>query len=279
MNYFASYRSLYPTAKTFRLVLCLVALLSCSPLIHAQVDDPVVDTTVTVEDAPVADSKEEDYGEKIRTVLNNPPELRKVPDSTVNSLQKQKDFAYANDPEYWAHEQERQAETRSSSNNKSFWDYFNGFFAGKTIRTITYGILIAFFLFVIYRIIVVNKLFLFYSGKKAKATESDEAIDIADDNLDEKIQKAVAAKEHRLAVRFMYLKALQRLNDKQWIRYHADGTNHEYVSQMSGHKLATEFGFLTRVYDYMWYGEFSVTEEQFEIVQKNFNHFYNAVNP
>jgi len=277
MNYFASYRSLYATVKTFRLVLCLVALLSCSQ-IHAQDEPPVVDTTVTVVEAPHDDSEEE-YGEKIRTVLNNPPELRKVPDSTVNSLQKKKDFAYANDPEYWAREPERQVQTRSNSNNKSFWDYFNDFFAGKTIRTITYGILIAFFLFVIYRIIVVNKLFLFYSGKKAKAAETDEEVDIADDNLDEKIRNAVAAKEHRLAVRFMYLKALQLLNDRQWIRYHADGTNHEYVSQMSGHKLATEFGFLTRIYDYMWYGEFTVTEEQFEIVQKNFSHFYNAVNP
>lgn len=259
---------------------CLVALLSCSQLIHAQDEPPVVDTAVTAVEAPAAaDSEEEDYGEKIRTVLNNPPELRKVPDSTVNSLQKQKDFAYANDPEYWAQEPERQVETRSNSNSKGFWDYFNDLFAGKTIRTITYGILIAFFLFVIYRIIVVNRLFLFYSGKKAKTAETDEAIDIEDDNLDEKIQRAVAAKEHRLAVRFMYLKALQLLNDKQWIRYHADGTNHEYVSQMSGHKLATEFGFLTRIYDYMWYGEFTVTEEQFEIVQKNFSHFYNAVNP
>jgi hypothetical protein len=277
MNYFASYRSFFSTVKTFRLVLCLVALLSCSQGMHAQ-DEPVVDTTVTVEEVPATDT-EDDYSEKIRTVLNNPPELRKVPDSAVSSLQKQKDFAYANDPEYWAREQERRVEARSSSNSKGFWDYFNDFFGGKTIRTITYGILIAFFLFVIYRIIVVNKLFLFYSGKKAKVAVTDEEVDISDDNLEEKIQKAVANKEHRLAVRFMYLKALQLLNDKQWIRYHADGTNHEYVSQMSGHKLATEFGFLTRVYDYMWYGEFTVTEEQFEIVHKNFRHFYNALHP
>ncbi len=44
----------------------------------------------------------------------------------------------------------------------------------------------------------------------------------------------------------MYLKALQLLNERQWIRYHADGTNYEYVNQMSGHKLASEFSFLTR---------------------------------
>jgi hypothetical protein len=246
-------------------------------LIYAQVDEVVLDSVTTIVEAP-EEGTDEDYGVKIGSQLT-PAELRKVPDSMVNSLQKQKDFAYANDPEYWAREQERKAEARSTSNSKGFWSYFNDFFAGKTIRTITYGALIAFFLFVIYRIIVVNKLFLFYSAKKAKTAETDEGVDITDDNLDDKIQKAVAAKEHRLAVRFMYLKALQLLNDKQWIRYHADGTNHEYVSQMSGHRLANDFGFLTRIYDYMWYGEFTVTEEQFEIVYKNFSHFYNAVNP
>jgi hypothetical protein len=276
MHYFASYRSLFHRVKTFRLLLCLAALLSCSPLVHAQVEEEV-DTTVTVVEAPPAPT-EADYGEHF-THESTPLQLRQVPDSSVNSLQKQKDFAYANDPEYWAREPERKVETSSHSSSKGFWSSFNDFFSGKAAREITYGILIAFFLFIIYRIIIVNNLFMFYSPgyKKAKAAATSEADDIDDKNIDEKIKKAITAKEHRLAVRFMYLKALQLLNEKQCIRYHADATNYEYVHQMSGHKLSNEFGFLTRVYDYMWYGEFTVTEEQFDIVHKNFNHFYNAL--
>lgn len=142
---------------------------------------------------------------------------------------------------------------------------------------IAYFILIAFFIFIIYRIIVVNKLYLFYNSKKAKVLDEGEVTDLHDINLDEKIQQALAASDHRMAVRYMYLKALKLLNEKQWISYHADGTNHEYVSQMSGRKLASEFGFLTRIYDYVWYGEFAVTREQFDIVHNNFSHFYNAV--
>jgi len=276
MNYFDSYRSLFPTVKAFRFILSLTLLLSCSQLIQAQVTD-YADSTVVAE-APVEEEEETtEAAQKI--TIPEPIEFRQVPDSTVDSLQHRKDFAYANDPEYWINKPERQVETRSHNNSKGFWSYFNDFFSGKTIRTLTYGILIAFFLFVIYRIIVVNKLFLFYSAKKAKTTDSGEGVDIDDDNLDEKIKKAVADKEHRMAVRYMYLKALRLLNDKQWIRYHADATNYEYVNQMSGHKLATDFGFLTRVYDYMWYGEFTLTAEQFDIVYKNFSHFYNTVNP
>ncbi|THU38077.1 DUF4129 domain-containing protein [Niastella caeni] len=275
MNYFASYRLLCPTVKTIRIVLCFATFLCCSQVIQAQVE--VSDTAITIIAPPeLEDVTDTDIEQKI-TIPEEPPVLRQVSDSTVRDLQKKKEFAYANDPAYWAQQQKRQIQTQSEEPQKGFWDYFHSFFSSSAIKTITYGVLIAFFLFVIYRIIVVNKLFLFYSSKKAKTTATGEEISIEDDNLDEKIKNAVDSKDHRMAVRFMYLKALQLLNEKQWIRYHADGTNYEYVNQMSKHKLGSEFSSLTRVYDYMWYGEFTLTQEQFDVVYKNFSHFYNAL--
>jgi hypothetical protein len=270
MNYFVSYRLLYNTVKTFRVVLCLAALLAGSQAIQAQVYN---DTSAVAVEAPIEEDTENTEETEAKITIPEPVVFRQVPDSTVRHLQKKKEFAYANDPAYWTRERKLEDEAP----RKGFWDYFNNFFSGTAIRYVTYGILIAFFVFVIFRIIVVNKLFLFYSSGKSKATATSDDIDITDENLNEKIQKAIDAKEHRLAVRYMYLKSLQLLNERQWIRFHADATNYEYVNQMSGHKLASEFGFLTRVYDYMWYGEFAVTEEQFDIVYKNFSHFYNAL--
>jgi len=270
MNYFVSYL-LLNTVKTLRVILCLSALLTGSQAIQAQVIDD--SATVAIE-TPVEEDTENREDTEPKITIPEPVVFRQVPDSTVRDLQKRKDFAYANDPAYWA----REPQIQERSRRKGFWDYFNDFFSGSAIRVVTYCILIAFFGFIIYRIIVVNKLFLFYSSTKTKTAVTGEDIDIHDENLDEKIQKAVDVKDHRLAVRYMYLKSLQLLNKGQWIRYHTDATNYEYVNQMSGHKLASEFGFLTRVYDYMWYGEFALTEEQFDIVYKNFCHFYNAVN-
>jgi len=206
-----------------------------------------------------------------KTTVPEPFVYRQVPDSITQHLKKEKDFAYANDAGYWVKDPPPQQQ-------RDFWDYFYSFFQGTAIRTIAYSLLIAFFLFVIYRIIVVNKLFLFYSSKKIKKEAGEEAINIDDDNIDEKIQKALDAKDNRMAVRYMYLKALKLLNDRQWIHFHAEATNYEYVNEMSKHKLADDFRFLTRVYDYMWYGEFILNNEQFEIVLNNFKHFYNAVN-
>lgn len=276
MNYFASYRFWLPTVKRLRLIAGLAVLLACSAGAQAQVKEYDDTTTAVVEEALLEETTSDTDSED-NYKLPEPPKFRQVPDSIVNNLKKQDEFAYANDPDYWKRDPEIEREPRRYK--KGFWDHFYNFFSGSAVRTIAYGILIAFFLFVIYRIIIVNNLFLFYSSKKAKGVAGGEDADIEDENLDEKISKAVAAREHRPAVRFMYLKALQLLNERQWIKYHADGTNFEYVMQMSSHKLGNEFSSLTRVYDYVWYGEFTLTEEQFDIVHKNFSHFYNAVNP
>jgi hypothetical protein len=255
--------------KVARLLLIGIGLLCFSRPAPAQTgSDTIVAPPVELsQDA----TPEEELPAEHHFSIPEPLVLRQEPDSVTGKLKKQKAFAYANDPDYWKKEPVQEEQ-------RSGWDYFYELFQSGVVRTIAYGILIAFFLFVIYRIIVVNKLFLFYSSKKAAQVHGEEALNIDDDNLDAKIQKAAADKDYRMAVRFMYLKALRLLSDKQWIRFHAEATNHEYVTQMSSRKLGNEFRFLTRVYDYMWYGEFKLTSDQFEIVNNNFRHFYNAVN-
>jgi hypothetical protein len=74
-------------------------------------------------------------------------------------------------------------------------------------------------------------------------------------------------------VRYLYIKTLYALNDKNWIQFHAQATNNEYVKQMSEHKNINDFRFLTQVYEYVWYGRFEVTEQQFSVVHHNFKKF------
>jgi hypothetical protein len=199
------------------------------------------------------------------------PSVRKVSETVVDSLKRDEDFAYANDDSYLKQKKEEE-KPRSS-----FWDGFNSFFKGGTVRTITYILLIAFFLFVIYRIIIVNNLFLFISSKKIRTDDEQEEEDFRDENLDDKINKAIREKDYRSAIRFQYLKGLRLLNDKGWIRYHAQATNHDYVYQLSQHPVAGDFRFLTQVYDYVWYGEFALNDEQFTRLQTNFKSFYQVV--
>lgn len=243
----------------------------------AQVEEEVVtDTTVIV--APdeattavgVADEEEDSYDRQPPP----PPELRSVPDSTVNKLKSNKEFDYANNPVYW--KKEKAAEKKSEKRSKSAADKIHGFFDSDGVRIFFYVLIGGLLLWIIYRIVVVNNLFVTRSSKSRHTTieEFEEVLD--NSSLEARAKAAIAEGNYRAAVRFLYLKTLNGLHEKGWIRYHAQGTNHEYLSQVTPYGVGKEFRFLTHVYEYVWYGEFTLREEQFNQVHQHFQQFYNS---
>jgi hypothetical protein len=197
--------------------------------------------------------------------------LRNVPDSVIQRIKKDKDFAYANDPAFWVKYYEKPKE--------GFWSNFIRFMQQDAIRIMLYVILGAILLFALYRVIIVNNLFIFYSSKKA-AKKQDEEFDHSDfsvDTLEEKINRHIQEKNYRMAVRYLYLKSLSLLNDKGLISYHAQATNQEYLNQLKNDPHFKDFNFLTRAYEYVWYGEFLLNDAQFETIYNSFNHFYNSL--
>jgi hypothetical protein len=234
--------------------------------LHAQ--DDQADTLIEQVEPPVQSyDKDDDYSTSNQEL---PPELRNVPDSTVAKLKRDKEFAYANDDAYL------QKEELEVEEDTGAWTGFFRFFSSGGVRIMMYILLAVFFIFIIYRIIVVNNLY-FISSKKKLVHDDGVDEEITDENIDEKIRGAAAAGDYRLAVRYSYIKGLRLLNDKGWIRLHAQATNHDYVYQVSKYPVAGDFNFLTRVYDYVWYGEFAVNNEQYARLQTDFQKFYRAV--
>lgn len=253
-----------------RWLLCLAVC--CLPVLAGAQDDrvtdsvivaPVTDTTITY----TGDEENDDTEEVVATPVS--PELRAVPDSAVNRFKLEKDFLYANDSAYWVKDK-----AVSERRKKSFMDKFYDFFSGETVRNITYIILGVLLVLLIYRIVVVNNLFMTKSSTKRTVNSGEHPSEIDDGNLDDRIQTAINERNYRAAVRFMFLKSLRGLNEKGWIRYNAQATNHEYISQVTPYGVGKEFGFLTYLYEYVWYGEFVLTEDQFNKVQQNFQQFY-----
>jgi hypothetical protein len=120
---------------------------------------------------------------------------------------------------------------------------------------------------------VVNNFFIFSAARRKKtlAAESDDGLQ--NENLDAKINEAAVNKNYRQAIRYMYLKTLKVLSENNSITLHAKSTNQDYIRQMQKHHRLAQFRQLTRIYEYVWYGEFHPTEAQYEIISTNFNTF------
>lgn len=230
------------------------------------IESPVTDSTAV---EPNDEFSEEDSSEQVSR-LPDTIIFRSVPDTAVNRLKKEKEFEYANNPAYWIRKKEDQ------NDSKGFGYFLSWLFTSTAVRIIMYLLLAGVLIFTIYRIIINNNLF-YTSSKSLKEANEEEKNEMEDGPLDEKITAAILAKEYRKAVRFSYFKTLRGLDAKGWIRYHAQATNYDYLVQFSKHSLASEFGFLTQVYEYVWYGGFELSENQFDMVQNNFQKMYKSL--
>lgn len=84
------------------------------------------------------------------------------------------------------------------------------------------------------------------------------------------IEKALADKNYRLAIRYYYLLVLKKLRDQKVIEYQFQKTNAEYLSEIQDVFLREHFRQITRFYDFIWYGGFQVDETQFSKARREF---------
>ena len=203
---------------------------------------------------------------QVVTTPRKTPVVRSVPDSVVDRMKKDKDFVYANDMSYWKEEPPRK--------RSGFERMISAITQSVITKLVVYSLVIAAILYALYQVMVVNNFFIFSRARRRKNDGGDESGDaVANENLDERINEAVSNKNYRNAIRYMYLKTLKVLSDNDIITLHAKSTNQDYIRQMYNHENVAQFRHLTRIYEYVWYGEFNPTEAQFDIISTNFNRF------
>ncbi|WP_024480079.1 DUF4129 domain-containing protein [Cellulophaga baltica] len=93
---------------------------------------------------------------------------------------------------------------------------------------------------------------------------SEEENIIKNENIDDLIANAVANKEYRLAIRYSYLMILKLLTDKDMIQWELQKTNSDYLNELTQNQLKTPFKASTRLYEYIWYGDFTIDEPKYQ---------------
>ena len=96
-------------------------------------------------------------------------------------------------------------------------------------------------------------------------------------DYDKLIDQSITSKNYRLAIRYLYLKSLQKLTEKGAIIFAVDKTNYQYVRELSGKLYKNTFATLTLNYEYVWYGEFEIDQIIFFKLQTEFKQFYNQI--
>ena len=128
---------------------------------------------------------------------------------------------------------------------------------------------------------IINK-----EGKWVFGKSSDKSIipvtDIENNIYEADFKSLIASAEgennYRLAIRYYYLWLLKNLSQSEIIEYDVEKTNSDYYYEINSDELKKEFSYTSYLYNYIWYGEFDIDQNQFLKAKTAFNKFLDSVN-
>jgi len=146
--------------------------------------------------------------------------------------------------------------------------------SGNIYKIIFSAIAVLVILFVVYMIVasIINKEGLWIFGRARKKISAGDiaAEDINQMDFKVLIENTRKNNDYRLAVRYYYLWLLKKLSVKNIIDWNWEKTNSDYLYEIKDSSLKKDFEYLSYVYDYSWYGEFTLTDESFNKAEKAF---------
>jgi len=107
-------------------------------------------------------------------------------------------------------------------------------------------------------------------GNENKIHLSEEERLIQEKDLRVLIEEAEAEENYRLASRYWFLNTLKHLKDQALIEYQFQKTNADYKSEISIQNIKIEFSYLSRFYEFVWYGDFELTPAEFGSAKNRF---------
>ncbi len=89
-------------------------------------------------------------------------------------------------------------------------------------------------------------------------------------NLTALIEEAINNKDYRLVIRYSHLKILQELSQHHLIDYHFEKTNTDYQEELTDPELQQQFGKVSYLYEYIWYGAFELDQHSYQSAMQSF---------
>lgn len=233
-------------------------------------------TVVPPTDEEVSKEKKQDYVIESKKEEEDSLEITKFDSSyyplkananlsdTVNKLLTDEEFWYVK-----ASFKKKEKKAQQPSESSAFWD----FLGSQTFIVIMWVLFAGIILTAVVFFLVENDIVRF--RKKAaelKQTETPEKEEnIFEIDFEKRIQQAIDANNYTLATRLLMLRLLKNLSLKQHIGYSIDKTNLDYQVELSSKPFSPQVNKCIYFYDYVSYGDFEVTNSQFQFIYNQFN--------
>jgi len=251
-----------------------IILICCCNSIHAQQSIEPVDSIQVEQLQPVpSDSSLSNIISGDTILLIHEIEF---PMDSMASLKNKKAFLYLKKLDSILKAKQVQEDLNIQGKGSRNISLFDRFMNTSFVKLFLWAIAIMFIFFILYNLFLSKGIF----RKPSASVHIDEQNDTSDNFPEQDFRKLVSQScklaDYRMAVRYLFLLTLQKLNERLMIEYAADKTNSDYAREISQDKR-NEFASLVLNYEYIWYGNISITKSVYDNVENKFSSFLNKI--
>ena len=246
--------------------------------------DTIVQTEADTKVDPNAEVKSKNTSQAEAEVqFDNTSDLNPVQfsETKIEELKKDEDFNYLEEKQektWWQQFKEWINQKYQQFLNWLFGDYDAGSFFGFILKILPYLLLIGIICLVIWLFTRMNPgKNILQETQTSKVHLDDEEEIIQNADIPALIKNAIENSQYRMAVRYYYLQALKELDLKKFIDFEAQKTNNDYISEIQNTSLNNIFKKVTRIYNFIWYGDFQVSKEDFLLAEKGFSELNSTI--
>ena len=152
------------------------------------------------------------------------------------------------------------------------------FFTSSVGKAIGWGLFFILIGWVLYMLLISDATSLFSKRSRVRNRDQlspEEELEHAD--WTKLLQEAIDDKDARLVIRYSFMQILQLMQQRELISYRNDKTNYEYYSELKDLQLRPSFRFLSRQYEYAWYGHYQLSPATYDEYMQTFNSLKNRL--
>ena len=109
-------------------------------------------------------------------------------------------------------------------------------------------------------------------------TEDQNPEEIPKTELELALEDAIKSGNYRTAIRVYFVFILKDLAEKKWISWKKDKTNMAYLSEMHDRDEYNGFNASVLLYEVIWFGKLSITQEEFQRAEPVFKELIHKLN-
>lgn len=260
-----------------RKLLLVISICCCFTAKGQEKQYEYTDTSLVVPEDQVENSETgEDVISDILSDTTLYVESMPVSADSILSIKRDKRFVYMKDIEATLRKMKQEAMNNKKNDQNSSPSFLEILFRSGFIKIFFWSVAIIFVCFILYNLFLSKGIFRRTTTAAGAEEITEEEKEIAVSDYDQLINLARGKADYRLAIRYLFLKGIAMLAEKDYLHIAAGKTNYQYMQEIKP-DLRNEFASLVLAYEYTWYGNFSPEKEMYQSLEDKFSNFYRQI--